>query len=201
MIEPGRYRAKAHEWGIGAAGTGTKQVCVEFDLLDTPGQTISWYGYFSEKALARTVESLRHMGWQGSDLSDLAEHGGALDTNEVILVVEHEQDKDEAGNLVFDEAQQPVVRARVRWVNGLGGIAMKNQLAGDDLKAFGAAMRGKILALDPNGAAKRAAGGQAPKKPTPPAKVTQYAKPPPPVDGPIGPEPPPAAFSDPDIPF
>ena len=162
ILNQGKHRAKASDWGIGKAGTGTVQLGVEFDLLDLPGQSIGWYGYMTDKALKDTVKALRAMGWQGSDLSELADRGGALDANEVTLVVEHEQETDEQGTGKIDEQGQPLMRARVRWVNSAGGVAMKNPLMGDDLKAFAATMRGKILALDPNSAAKRAGSGAKP---------------------------------------
>jgi hypothetical protein len=170
ILEAGRYRAKAREWSLGKASTGTVQLGVSFDLLDRPGQQIAWYGFFTDKALATTVKAMRAMGWQGSDPSECSENGGSLDANEVSLVVEHEQDQD--GQLC----------ARVRWVNSMGGLGMKEQLQGNDLKAFGAQLRGKILALDPSRASQHAAARpQAPARP--PAQPQRRPEPPPVDDG------------------
>ena len=129
------------------------------------------------------MKALRACGWQGADLSELADRGGGLDATEVVLVVEHEQATNEDGTPKMDDQGEPVIYAKVRWVNSSGGVAMKNQLAGDDLKAFGALMRGKILALDPSSAAKRAA---APMPKAAPRTVQQE---------------PPSHLTDPDIPF
>jgi hypothetical protein len=170
ILEAGRYRARAREWSIWAASTGTMQIGVLFDLLDMPGQRITWYGFFTDKALPDTVKALRTMGWQGSDPSELGDNGGGLDANEVSLVVEHEQD------------QQKKTRARVRWVNPSGGLGLKPPLAGNDLKAFGAQLRGKILALDPSRASQHAAARpQAPARP--PAPPQRRPEPPPVDDG------------------
>lgn len=171
ILEAGRYRAKAREWDLGKASTGTVQLGVSFDLLDRPGQSIAWYGFFTEAALKTTVKAMRSMGWQGSDPSECAASGGGLDANEVLLVVEHEQDQD--GQLC----------ARVRWVNSMGGLGMKEQLQGQDLKAFGAQLRGKILALDPSRASQHAAAKPAPQRPA--AQPQRRPEPPPADDGDI----------------
>jgi hypothetical protein len=169
ILSPGNYRAKASEWAIGQASTGTMQIGVSFDLLDLPGQRITWYGFFTDSTLKTTVKALRTMGWEGSDPSEFADRGGRLDTNEVQLVVEHEQDKNGE------------TRARARWVNPAGGLAMKSVLQGNDLKAFGAQLRGKILALDPSRASQHAAAKPTPQRP--PAQPQRRPEPPPVDDG------------------
>jgi hypothetical protein len=133
----GKYRARANAVAMGTTSTGKEQIIVAF--LTEGGESISWYGYFSDRTWERTVESLRVCGWTGDDLTDF--DGGALaglDTHDVEIVVEEEPDLD------------GVPRARVRWVNMLrgSGIAVKQPLAGTELKSFAAQMRGKILALD-----------------------------------------------------
>lgn len=128
-----RYTAKAKAWGLGETDKGTEEIAVEFEIL-TEGahvERITWHGYFSDKTWERTVESLRYMGWEGNDLADVQ----GLDMNEVELVVE-------------DEEYQGKVYAKVRWVNRMGGLAIKAPLTGDKAKAFAASMRDKIKALD-----------------------------------------------------
>jgi hypothetical protein len=126
------YRAKAREWGLGESGTGKPQVAVSFLVL-TEGAThaqLTWYGYFTDETFDRTVESLRHCGWQGDDLSDLS----GLDANEVDLVVE-------------DETYNGETRTRVQWVNKAGGLALRAPMAADRAKAFAASMRDRVRAL------------------------------------------------------
>lgn len=137
------YRAKAREWGLGETGTGKEQVAVEFTIL-TEGATeqgLVWYGYFTEATLERTIESLRHMGWKGDDPSDGLP---GLDANEVDIVVENEE---------FEGRTY----AKVQWVNRPGGLAIKAPLAPEKAKAFGAAMRERIRAIDASKGERKAA--------------------------------------------
>lgn len=172
-IAAGKYRGKAKEWGIGKAGTGTVQVAIRFDLLDVVSEqgvcdSINYYGALSEAAYPFTVKALRACGWQGCDLTELENNGGGLDAQEVQLVVELEDYNGET-------------RAKVRWVNTLGGLAMKDTLEGDSLKAFATQMKGKILALDPSSAKKVAANGRAPLR----RATAPVEEPPPPGDNDI----------------
>lgn len=132
-LQNGRYRARATDAVLGVADTGTKQVAVLFELLDVPGQSIAWYGYFTEKTEDRTLESLMHAGWQGDDLSNLMRDG--LGDTEVSLVVEQEQDQ-KTGEW----------RPRVKWVNSLGaGALVKNEMTDVDKLAFSKQMRAKVM--------------------------------------------------------
>lgn len=148
------YRAKALEWALGESANGHPQVGVVFDILTENAEAprMTWYGYFSDAAWERTVESLRHMGWKGEDPSVLE----GLDANEVELVVDDE---------VFDGKTY----AKVLFVNRAGGIAMKAPLTGDKLKAFGASMKERIRGFDASKGERRA-------QPTPAAKPATGAQ-------------------------
>lgn len=176
-MENGIYRARAKSWALAEAKTGSVQVAVLFELLTEGmvGQTITWYGFWTDKTWERTVESLKYCGWEGDDPSDLQ----GLDKNEVDLVVENESYEDEQGITR--------TRPRVRWVNRPGGLAIAAPLAPDKAKAFAAEFRDRIRALN---AQDRKFASSKPSKPSKP-----QSKP----SGPIGPEPPP--FGDADIPF
>lgn len=170
-LDDGKYRAKATQWGLAKAGTGTPQVCVLFDLLDLPGQSITFYGSLTDASYERTVEGMRACGWQGIDLSDLA----GLDTNEVQIVVKNEEYPEGSGKW----------STKVKWINSLGGLAMTAPIVGDDLRAFAAQMRGKIAALDPSKAKQqrtaqtaRAAVPQRQPQPPPRAVPDNFAPPP-----------------------
>lgn len=137
ILDAGTYRARAVEAALGFTGTGKEQVAVKFQLLD-PGlvqSNITWYGYFTDGTIEGTFRALRSAGWKGQDLSDLSDLAGA-ETPEVDLVIHHEAD------------QKGVMRARVRWVNSVGGVALKTALAPDRAKVFAAKMRGKLAAFD-----------------------------------------------------
>ena len=145
LLSIGRHRARAAEWALGRSGTGKEQLAILFSLLDRPGEEITSYLFFTEATFDITVKSMRACGWRGADLSDLT----GMDANEVTLVIDHEED------------QKGVMRARVRWINTTGGLAMKATLDKDQARNFAAQMKGKILQHD------RMAGQAA--KPTPPS--------------------------------
>ncbi len=135
MIAAGRYQARAIEAALGESGNHNPQVAVHFKL-EGVDETITWYGSFSENLgsgkktpLERTIESLRLCGWVGDDLSNLQ---GVTD-NDVSLTIEHDSYD---GN----------VRAKVKWINPPGGLALKAPLSADRAKAFAASMRGKVIA-------------------------------------------------------
>lgn len=163
------YKAKAVSWALGEAGTGTPQVAVEFEILnpDAPAEDrrLTWYGYLSDATFDRTIESLRHCGWTGDDLSEIAEGRGGLDANEVSLTVE-------------DEEYQGQLHAKVQWVNRGGGLAVKSPIVGDRAKAFAAQVRDRIRALDA-GQGRRAAPNGGARTPPPPGAPPPGAPPPP----------------------
>lgn len=169
-IPDGRYRARGIEAALGKTSTGKEQVAVLFQLMDAEGNptnTITWHGYFTEKAWERTVESLRNCGWEGDDISDLS----GVDRNEVSLVIEAEE-------------YQGAWTSKVKWVNAPGsGLALKDQLQPHEAQSFAQQMRGKILALNqskPQQGQRRA-----------PAQQSARAAP-----SQRSPEPPPAAYDD-----
>jgi hypothetical protein len=137
MLNPGTYRGAAVEAALSTTSRGTPQVAVRLRLVDPPGQTITWYGFLTDAAIDRTVESLRHMGWQGTDVRDfLAERPlpEGFD-QEVEIVVEHEE-------------YEGKTQARVKWINSGGGLAVKNALTEQEADAFAAKMSRHIAALD-----------------------------------------------------
>lgn len=133
MIEKGTYTAKAVEWKLGVTGTGKEQIAVLFQLED--GSQITWYGYFTEKTTERTLDSLEYMGWDGVDISDPV----GLDRNEVRVVIDHEVSE-----------QDGKTYARVKWVNRMGGLAVKEELTGGALQSFKQRMQGAVMARRQN---------------------------------------------------
>ena len=82
MIEAGFYVTRA----VGPveffeASTGSKGVKVPFLVA---GEYIEWLGWLTEKAEARTAESLAILGFDG-------EHEASVMDREVQLVIEHEE--------------------------------------------------------------------------------------------------------------
>jgi hypothetical protein len=131
-IQNGTYRARAKEWVLAEIGANsTTAVSIQFAFADPALGSIVWDGWLTEKTFDRTIESLRHCGWEGSDLSELQ----GLDANEVDLVIEQEE-------------YEGRVYPKVKWVNRAGGLAHKTPLSGDKAKFFALQMKEKIKAFD-----------------------------------------------------
>lgn len=129
----GRHAAKAIDIDMGYAETGTPQYAVAFELVETR-ETITWYGYMSEKAAERTLQSLRYCGWQGNDPGAIS----AADlTEEVELDIQEDEYKGET-------------RMKVQWVNRRGGGAvLKSRMDESQRKAFGDQFRGLAMKVKP----------------------------------------------------
>jgi hypothetical protein len=131
MSLAGTHRARAKEWALGKSSAGNEQIAVMFEITqgENIGKSITWFGSFSDKAVDRTLDSLRHCGWSGDNFVELL----GLDTNEVELVVEAEE-------------YEGKIRDKVRWVNRPARLALREQLDTSALSVFAARMRTKALA-------------------------------------------------------
>lgn len=127
----GTVKARAKEWALGLSSTGKEQIAVMFELTsgEHAGQSITWFGYFTENTVDRTLDSLRHCGWQGDNLAEL----DSLDANEVELVLGEEE---------YDGK----VRTKVQWVNRPARLALKEQMSAAQAAAFAQKMRGRAVA-------------------------------------------------------
>jgi hypothetical protein len=174
MLNEGNYRGKPVRAALGLTSTGKEQIAVQFELVEPAGTRMTWYGFFTDAATERTVESLRHCGWRGDDLSEFAE-GRPLPAGfdqEVELVVKHEE-------------YQGKTNARIAFVNGGGGLAMKEALTADQATAFARRMKSKIGAFDRAAGRAPAAAPQQQSLPRPlPRPAPSPAAVPPPVDQP-----------------
>lgn len=153
-IAGGKYRARGMSGGLGYTNGGAPQVAVELQIVEDGefnGETITWFGYFTEDTEDRTMESLRILGWKGDDLSNLEGVGD----NDVRIVIEEEE-------------YQGQVRSKVKWINKIGGLALKTPMTAQQAKAFAAQMKGKAIAS-------RQAGGGA--QPPPQTRPTQQSRP------------------------
>jgi len=101
MINPGNYRAKAVRAEIGESRNGTPFAAVTF-RLESQDDTVTWYGYLTEKTTERTLRSLRIAGWKGNDVRTVEADGALPDVVELVI---------------HDEEYNGNVSARVQWVN------------------------------------------------------------------------------------
>jgi hypothetical protein len=140
-LVPGTYAARAIEADLGETSKGDPQVAVLLQVVDEAfaGETITWFGSFTDKAKPFTFAALRTLGWSSDDVSDLT---GVTD-NEVKVVLE-------------EDTYDGKTRLRVKWINRLGGLALKTPMSADRKKAFAAQMRGDAILS-------RQSAGQAPQ--------------------------------------
>jgi hypothetical protein len=173
IYEKGTCRARAVQGNavLGFTSGGKEQVGVLMQLLEGPneGSHITWYGYFTDKSVERTLESLRLLGWQGDDLFDLSTVGDD-ESSDVHLVIDHETD---------DKGQ---TRAKACFINRIAGVAIKDRMNDAQAKAFAQKMRGHVLAQ------KQKTGSSAPQQPRngkPPQPSPRRDEAPPHSDGDI----------------
>jgi len=143
LHETGRFRAKAVEGAWGHTSNGTVQVAIQFQL-ETDAK-LTWYGFMTEKAEERTMNSLLACGV--TDLETLA----GLGSDDVEVTVEHD---------TYNEK----TRAKIAWVNrlGEGGVALKSKASPQEAKSMLSKHKGNFLKL-------QKANGAAPAKPKAPA--------------------------------
>lgn len=127
----GTFKARAKEWGLGMSTSGKEQIAILFELTagEQAGHTYTWFGYFTEGAVDRTLDSLRYCGWQGDNIAEL----DGLDANEVDIVLDEEE-------------YEGKMRTKVKWVNRPARLALKEQMNAAQMASFAARLRGKAVA-------------------------------------------------------
>jgi len=166
QIPNGKFLARAKTWVLAEIGEKeTPAVSVEFVLSESAGEyaglAVTWDGWLTDASYQRTVESLRHCGWEDQDIGDIQ----GLD-KEVELVIESEE---------YEGRTYP----RVRWVNKPGGVHAKPPMSPERKKSFAAAMSEKIRAFDAakgRPAPKPANGPTGPRSPEPPPHTEANVK-------------------------
>lgn len=158
ITTPGTYRARAVGAELSTTSTGKEQIAVQFQLLEHEGETLLWFGYFTERALPITVRALRACGWQGNDLQDLT---GILD-NEVDLVCANEE-------------YNGTTRLKVQFVNRPGEMPFVQPMEDTAARSFAARMKGQIAALGGASGRRSAPSTAAPRS----ARAAQTPEPPP----------------------
>lgn len=125
---------------LGEAKTGTKQVLMQFKILDGEhaGRTVPWIGYFTSGTVDGTLKALRVAGMKGEDLTKLF-GDNAQELNQVVdIVVEMKPNQD--GSKSYPQ---------VRWVNSPGGgngFKLKKPLAKSDMLKFASQMKARLKA-------------------------------------------------------
>ncbi len=150
MIEA-RYLARV----CGAAqyepsSNNNMQIALPFEIVaddEHDGEVITWFATLHGTAdskgktgVDRVIESLITAGWQGDDMSELAD---ISDDEARRLLPETVQ------LVLAPDTYEGTTRLKVKWVNrpGAGRAGFKKPLAGGDLKAFGAQMRNAVRGM------------------------------------------------------
>lgn len=142
LISKGSHKAKPVKWWTGESSHGTPYIAVQFEIVAT-GETITWWGYVTERTIDRVIESLRYCGWWGHELAKMGEEG--MGTKEPIIVVDHEEYNGE-------------IRDRVQWVNsGERAVTMGGGMDPATERSFAARLAQAARAFD----AQRKQTGQA----------------------------------------
>jgi hypothetical protein len=152
LVPIGKYQAR----GVTMSPHESKEKHTKFwnvvlrieDEGPSKGQFAEWQGYLTEKTTARTLESLSHMGFDGSTPESIGK-------NLVYVDIEHETypEKDDQGQ----PTGKTITRHRVAWVNGSVGGNRFAEL--DATKALQAKeeLRSLMMAFQANQPARAAA--------------------------------------------
>lgn len=162
MISKGRHSAVPRSFQFGFAGADDKpQAVVQFEITGEndpyAGWTVTAFCFLHDKSWERSVESFRHMGWVGDDLQELPKLAEQGQLGEVEIVIDHEEWEGE-------------FQAKVKWINKLGGgaVKLKKPMEGNDLSTFAARMKGKIRTVPASAPRPASNGGPKPVHPNAP---------------------------------
>lgn len=130
-MDDGRYTGRAVGSALGFSSNGKQQIAVALSPSEGPfaGDSITWYGYFTDAAHEITFRQLRTLGWHGDDLTDMT----GIDANEVSFTVKSEE---------YDGK----TRQKVAGIFPLGGVVLKDRMSPEQAKTFAAQMRGAAVA-------------------------------------------------------
>jgi hypothetical protein len=110
-VPNGKYTARAVKAEFRASqNTGTEWVSVTFRVDDGEwqGAEVEWWGFLTEKAMARTMEALLVLGFQGDDVLAFIDECPASAPNAVRITTK-------------EETYKGTTKARVEYVDALGG--------------------------------------------------------------------------------
>lgn len=145
MVSAGLHRGKiiaptADPWGTtpvkedGSGGSDFVQLSGVITEGEFKGQMLSWTGWFTDKAMARTIDSLKYCGctFPNNDVTDLT----GVDANEVLFQVEHQTFESDTGTKTF---------ARIAFINSLArGVNPEVQMDPSRKASFKQKMMGQI---------------------------------------------------------
>lgn len=126
MIEEGKYEATVKTYNIVQNSKGDLQAVITFYVSQKAGE-ISYYGGFSEKGREYTINNLITCGLKGNNPAGELELG-----KKVEIVVKHEE-------------YEGKTRAKVKFINPIGGGAFKNLVSKDLALAKLSELEGAVM--------------------------------------------------------
>jgi hypothetical protein len=148
MIGNGYYDANMVTWGLieSKSESNPEQFAIEFEIAEGEhaGETITWFGFFSDAAFPYTMEKIRKAGLVGDDLRKLARSSDGT----VRIGVKVEEYNGEA-------------RAKVSSIGG-GSVVASKALPADRAASFSERMRSRIKAWDAQSGTTTGAAAQKP---------------------------------------
>lgn len=160
LLKPGSYKAIPNEWGINKSPEkGTESIFVELLIngLDTDGKEVlearTWYGYLTEKAKDRTIETIYKLGFNG-DFEGLAsgrDSKALSNVTEVMVTIAHENTAQPGPN---NPNPTPVIRDKIQWINSIGETHGAKRLDKAEAMSIINKFKGDFVAKKPVGAKK-----------------------------------------------
>ena len=147
LLKPGVYKATPFDWGVGVTPTkGTEQIWVTMAVQgvnqegEACGENITWFGYLTEKAKDRALETIYKLGFDGNfEGLCLGHDSHALDFDqEVIVTVEIEDGKN-----------------KIQWINAIGESHGIKRLDKTEAMSIINKFKGDILSKKPVTAKKK----------------------------------------------
>lgn len=145
------YTMRGVSGGLGKTKDGKPQLGIQLMVVDgddCAGETITYYGYFSDNAKAYTFTNLRTLGWEGDDLSNLE----GITKNEVRV-------------LVAEEEYNGAYSLKVKGIYPLGGAGLANPMSEAEAKTFAKTMMGDVISHRTGGQPSAASSKPKPKAP------------------------------------
>jgi hypothetical protein len=136
-IMPGEYTGKVTDYGISETKAGMPQVFIKFTFNEN-GKSLTWFGGLSsDKALDFSGKNLIRCGFRGTDLTVLANGvaANALNTNKDLQLV------------VENETYEGKTRTKIKFINEIGGVQSKLDVAGAVQKLAGLNIAGRMIQL------------------------------------------------------
>lgn len=139
-IAEGKHLAVCQAIELGFTSTGKEQAKVKLMISDREdpdhAKWINAFLYFTPNATARALESLRAMGWTGTDITEI-EHLAAIGelSKEVEIVVAHEEWKGKTS-------------AKVKYINDPNKPREAKTMSDDAKKAFAARIKESLAPVE-----------------------------------------------------